>query len=156
MRPSRRQPVASDGYVPDMASDQRDLDQPAIVGRPSPKGAWRRAPVPGLRSGHDRSAGSVSSWCSAGSVSSGLSVASVGSFLSIGCLGSAGSILSIGSAGSILSIGSAGSILSIGSSGSILSVGSVRVGGEGTEGRAIGASCTVLAVAALLAAALER
>ena len=148
--------MASDGYVPDMASDQRDLDQPALAGRPSPKGSWRKAPVLGLQWGHDRSAGSVSSWCSAGSVSSGLSVASIGSFLSVGCLGSAGSILSIGSAGSILSIGSAGSILSIGSAGSILSIGSERIGGEAAEVRALGATCTVLAVAALLAAALER
>ena len=56
MRPSRRQAVASDGYVPDMASDQRDLDQPALAGRPSPKGSWRKAPVLGLQWGHDRSA----------------------------------------------------------------------------------------------------
>ena len=139
-----------------MASDQRDLDQPALAGRPSPKGSWRKAPVLGLRWGHDRSAGSVSSWGASGAVSSGLSGASVGSFLSVGCLGSAGSILSIGSAGSILSIGSAGSILSIGSAGSILSIGSVRIGGAGTADRTLGTTCTVLAVAALLAAALER
>jgi hypothetical protein len=62
--------------------------------------------------------------------------------MSIGSIGSSGSILSIGSAGSILSIGSAGAILSVGGAGT-----------SPTTARAVG---TVLAIAGLAAAAIDR
>jgi len=89
---------------------------------------------------------------------------------SLWSIGSAGSILSIGSAGSILSIGSAGSVLSIGSAGSVgsllsfVSVGSVAsalsIGGVGgwmeRPGKVVQAGATLMALAALATAALDR
>ena len=147
-----------------MATDVGDLDPSTRAGRPSPTGSWCDTPAVGVDDAGEGFARSVASWRSFGSVNAALSVASVSSILSFGSVGSAGSILSIGSAGSILSIGSAGSILSIGSAGSILSIGSAgsirngsaSTGEEGSGGRALGATCTVLAVAALVAAALDR
>lgn len=112
-----------------------------------------------------RSVLSTSSDLSVLSAGSDLSVLSAGSILSFG---SAGSMLSIGSAGSILSIGSAGSILSVGSAGSILSIGSVgsiltraRAFGIGADTadhqeRRVRSVATLLAVAALAAALVDR